>query len=89
MPYHQTRSEIAARIAMRAIHDAALTRSQRQIAALFHASLRTVNQALKRTVEEWTRDLAAAPEHEPGIDEDLNPRPSTWKETSDEGMPDS
>jgi len=61
MPYHQTRSEIAARIAMRAVHDAAPTRTQRQIATLFQASLRTVNQALKRTMDEWARDLAAAP----------------------------
>jgi hypothetical protein len=59
MPYRQTRQEAIARIAMRALLDAKTRLTQRQVAALFHASTRTVNDANKHTVTGWGTVLMA------------------------------
>ncbi len=61
MPYHQTRTDVAVKIALRAVHEANPGMSQRQLAVLFHASLRTVNQAVQHSLQDWVAALATAP----------------------------
>jgi hypothetical protein len=61
MPRRLTRPEVASRLVIRAMHDAAPGTTQRQLAALFHASLRTVNQAVQHPLQDWVAALATAP----------------------------
>ncbi len=60
MPYLLTRREVIARIAMRALLDSVPGMTQRLLAGLFHASTRTVNDAAKRSVDEWYAVLETA-----------------------------
>ena len=60
MPYQITRREIVARIAMRSLLECVPGMTQRQLAAVFHASTRTVNDAAKRRVQDWYAMLAGA-----------------------------
>jgi hypothetical protein len=61
MPRRLTRPEVTNRLAIRALHDARPKTTQLQLAALFHVSLRTVNQAIQHPLQDWATALAAAP----------------------------
>lgn len=67
MPYRITRQDVIARIAMRALLDHVPGITQRQLAALFHASTRTVNDAAKHDVGEWYSRLQMARDAAPRV----------------------
>jgi hypothetical protein len=61
MPRKITPLDVTRRIAMRAALATWPPMTQASVARLFHASLRTVNDAAKQTVEEWITVLRAMP----------------------------
>ncbi|NMC06220.1 MAG: hypothetical protein GYA24_13475 [Candidatus Lokiarchaeota archaeon] len=65
MPRQLTRPEVASRLVVRAMHDAVPGTPQRELAAMFHVSLRTVNQAVRRPLQEWVAALGLAPPGKP------------------------
>ena len=65
MPRKITPFDVTRRIAMRAALGTSCSMTQASVARLFHASLRTVNDAAKRTVEEWITVLRAMPAQRP------------------------
>lgn len=70
MPRRLTRPEVASRLVIKAMHDASPAIPQRELAAMFHASLRTVSSALQHTLQDWVAALGAAPPGKP------SPRPA-------------
>src|SRR5271157_5460569 len=65
MPRRLTSIEITRRIGMRAALDSGYVTTQASVAKLFHASLRTVNDAARRTVNEWLAMLRTLPAPRP------------------------
>jgi hypothetical protein len=71
MPHHFTRPEVVNRLAIKAYFETRKGVSRRQMAALFHVSLRTVHDAVHGRLE----DMAAA------LETALEPRPSARQVT--------
>lgn len=76
MPRRLTALEITRRIGMRTALDSGYATTQTSVAKLFHASLRTVNDAARRTVSEWLAMLRILPAPRPLWVKKARPRPS-------------